>query len=67
MSPDLPREIWILITQFLPDHTLWKLRSLNSAFFQAAMDAHYRVFSLFECHMDDRGMGKTLRRWKRYL
>jgi hypothetical protein len=44
------------------------LRTLNSAFFQAALDAHYREVSLFELNgglTDDSGWSRTLERWER--
>jgi hypothetical protein len=63
--PDIPCEIWILIAQLIPDHVLWDLRSLNSAFFQAAMDARYREISLFDACLDEKGWTKTLERWER--
>jgi len=53
--PDIPCEIWILIAQFIPDHVLWDLRSLNSAFFQAAMDSRYREIDLFDIILDEMG------------
>jgi hypothetical protein len=60
---DIPLEIWLLIAQFIPDHIIWGLRTLNSAFFQAAMDARYRDITLFSSHLDGSGWAKTLGRW----
>lgn len=61
---DIPLEIWLLVAQFIPDHIIWDLRTLNSAFFQAAMDARYRDITLFSSHLDDgSGLGKTLGHW----
>jgi hypothetical protein len=63
--PELPREIWTLITQFLPKREFRRLRSLNSAFYQAALDAHYREVTLFANCYSGVGFTESLQHLKR--
>jgi hypothetical protein len=65
MRPEVPNEIWTLIAQFIPSHVLWELRTVNSAFLQAALDDRYRVFQLVDCDLNDRGWARTLSRWEK--
>jgi hypothetical protein len=59
LNPD----IWALIAQFIPLDALWSLRTVNSAFFQTAMDARYRKVSLFDRYMSDDERTGTLHYW----
>ncbi|KAF5337467.1 hypothetical protein D9757_014668 [Collybiopsis confluens] len=44
--PELPPEIWIYITRFIPDGTLRKLLAVNVFFYNIAMDLRYRTLEL---------------------
>jgi hypothetical protein len=68
MSPYIPSEIWSLVAQFIPDEILWgEFRTVNSAFFRAALDAHHREAYLFELNgeLNDSGWLETLERWEK--
>lgn len=45
MHPQLPYDIWLHITRFIPALHLGQLYSLNSALFNIAMDQRYRQIS----------------------
>jgi hypothetical protein len=65
MPSNIPAEIWNQIIEFIPGHVLWNLRTVNSVFFQAAMDAHYRQVTLFCYNLDSEGWESTLDHWRR--
>ncbi|PPQ79790.1 hypothetical protein CVT26_012473 [Gymnopilus dilepis] len=56
-----PNEIWLQIVEYLPVQVLQDLMSLNSVFFQAAMDYRYRQISF--AYLDNR-MLRSLARLK---
>ena len=43
--PALPHDVWLHIAQFIPAKDIPGLISLNSAFFNIAMDSRYRQVS----------------------
>ena len=43
---ELPYEIWLLIADFLPDHQVRRLYSVNRALFNIAFDLRYTDISL---------------------
>ncbi|KDR80901.1 hypothetical protein GALMADRAFT_241405 [Galerina marginata CBS 339.88] len=57
----IPHEIWMHIAQFLPASVLQDLLSVNSAFFEVAMDYRYRQMSF--AYLDNR-MLRSLARLK---
>ncbi|KAL0954942.1 hypothetical protein HGRIS_003875 [Hohenbuehelia grisea] len=47
-SFDVPRDIWLHISQFIPPHDLRNLYAVNSAFFDVAMKLRYETLSVDE-------------------
>src|SRR6266540_823386 len=43
---ELPYEIWLLIVEYLPDHQVRRLYSVNRALFNIALDLRYKAVSL---------------------
>lgn len=57
----IPHEIWVHIAQFIPALILQDLYTLNSVFFEIAMDCRYRQMSF--AYLDKR-MLRSLARLK---
>ncbi|KAF8184470.1 hypothetical protein BJ912DRAFT_853076 [Pholiota molesta] len=55
----IPHEIWLHIAQFIPVRVLLSLISLNSTFFQLAMDYRYRQMSF--AYLDNRMIRSLVR------
>jgi hypothetical protein len=47
---DLPAEIWFKVAGFLDPKFLYSLRSLNSVFLRAALEARYRKVEIMLTH-----------------
>jgi hypothetical protein len=60
MPSDIPLDILLRIAQFIPEHRLKNMLTVNSAFFDLAMNARYRHVSFY-----DLGNEKVMRRLNR--
>jgi hypothetical protein len=55
----LPHDVWLNIAQFTPVSTILNLLSLNSTFFNLAMDYRYRQMSF--AYLDNRMVRNVVR------